>query len=94
MNSAKGDPAETIFTNNKSSTNDFDINTMKITDIMDIKFLQDYQDDFANGFGIASVTVDLQGNPVTNSKYITQNNKPQLHPRLSSPLLFEKTEWV
>lgn len=49
----------------------FDLDSVKLTDVIDIEFLQRFQDDFATGVGLASVTVDPQGNPVTKpSKYI------------------------
>lgn len=48
-----------------------DISKVKLTDVIDINFLQKFQDDFAIGVGIASVTVDPAGNPITKpSRYI------------------------
>ncbi|VBB05279.1 Hypothetical protein LUCI_0486 [Lucifera butyrica] len=48
-----------------------DLDAVKLADVIDLKFLQQFQDDFATGVGLASVTVDPQGNPVTNpSRYI------------------------
>lgn len=56
--------------NNKTDA-DFDLSSIKLTDVIDIEFLQRFQDDFATGVGLASVTVDPQGNPVTKpSRYI------------------------
>ncbi|WHH57880.1 PocR ligand-binding domain-containing protein [Petroclostridium sp. X23] len=50
--------------------NVIDLSKVKLTDIIDLEFLQKFQDDFATGIGLASVTVDLDGNPVTKpSKY-------------------------
>jgi ligand-binding sensor protein/nitrogen-specific signal transduction histidine kinase len=47
-----------------------DINTIKLTDVIDINFLQRFQDDFAESVGLASITVDVDGNPITSpSKY-------------------------
>ncbi|MBP2642748.1 MAG: putative sensor domain protein [Firmicutes bacterium] len=52
-------------------TNDLDVSKVKLTDVIDIDFLQKFQDDFASGVGIASVTVDPEGTPVTKpSRYI------------------------
>jgi len=48
-----------------------DVNNIKLTDVIDISFLQKFQDDFAKGVGLASVTVDPDGTPVTKpSSYI------------------------
>lgn len=46
------------------------MSTIKLTDIIDIQFLQRFQDDFATCMGLASVTVDVNGVPITSpSKY-------------------------
>lgn len=45
---------------------------IKLTDVIDLDFLQQFQDDFAKGMGLASVTVDVDGNPVTNPSYYTR----------------------
>ena len=51
--------------------NELDLSKLKLTDIIDLGFLQQFQDDFATGVGLASVTVDPEGTPVTNpSNYI------------------------
>jgi len=42
-----------------------DLTTLKLADVIDIDFLQRFQDDFAKGVGLASVTVDTDGTPVT-----------------------------
>jgi ligand-binding sensor protein len=48
-----------------------DIDSITLADVIDLEFLQRFQDDFATGVGLASVTVDPKGNPVTKpSKYI------------------------
>ena len=48
-----------------------DIDALKLTDVIELSFLQKFQDDFAEGVGIASVTVDPEGNPITKpSRYI------------------------
>lgn len=55
----------------KTTETAFDINNIKLTDVIDLNFLQKFQDDFATGVGLASVTVDPDGNPVTKpSRYI------------------------
>ncbi|MZP30513.1 chemotaxis protein [Heliobacterium undosum] len=50
----------------------FDLANVKITDVIDIEFLQKFQDDFATGIGLASVTVDLDGMPVTKPSRYTR----------------------
>jgi len=43
---------------------------LKITDILDIELIQSFQDNVAKGMDIASVIVDINGNPITNpSRY-------------------------
>ena len=49
-----------------------DAQDIKLVDVIDLKFLQEFQDDFAKGMGLASVTVDVDGNPVTNPSYYTR----------------------
>jgi signal transduction histidine kinase/ligand-binding sensor protein len=48
------------------------INCIRLTDVMDISILQCFQDDFAKGVGFASITVDLEGNPVTKPSNYTK----------------------
>lgn len=48
------------------------IDDIKLTDVIDISFLQKFQDDFAKGVGLASVTVDPEGRPVTNPSSYTR----------------------
>ncbi|TWH46245.1 PocR ligand-binding domain-containing protein [Sporomusa sp. KB1] len=48
------------------------LDTLKLTDVIDIEFLQKFQDDFAKGVGVASVTVDQDGKPVTNPSMYTR----------------------
>ncbi|MRY42859.1 chemotaxis protein, partial [Parabacteroides distasonis] len=38
---------------------------LELRDIIDLKFLQKFQDDFAQSMNIASITVDKNGTPVT-----------------------------
>ena len=49
-----------------------DLSNIKLTDVIDLNFLQRFQDDFATGVGLASVTVDIDGNPVTNPSRYTR----------------------
>lgn len=42
-----------------------DLNMLELRDIIDLKFLQKFQDDFAQSMNIASITVDKNGTPVT-----------------------------
>lgn len=44
---------------------------MKITEIFDVAFLQKFQDNFSKALGVASITVDLEGNPVTKPSHFT-----------------------
>ena len=52
--------------------NELDMNALEIKDIIDIKLLQKFQDDFAFAMNCASVTVDKHGNPVTNPSSYTR----------------------
>ncbi|MCK8828300.1 PocR ligand-binding domain-containing protein [Natroniella acetigena] len=45
---------------------------MNINDIIDVDFLQEFQDNFAKGMNLASVTVDLKGNPITKPSSYTR----------------------
>lgn len=42
-----------------------------IQDVIDIDFLQKFQDSFANSIGVASTIVDSKGNPVTKPSNFT-----------------------
>lgn len=57
---------------NNATRYEVNLDTLKLTDVIDIDFLQRFQDDFAKGVGVASVTVDPQGNPVTNPSSYTR----------------------
>ena len=48
------------------------LENVTLADLIDIKFLQKFQDDFAKGVGVASVTVDAYGTPVTNPSRYTR----------------------
>ena len=52
--------------------NELDMHALEIRDIIDIKLLQKFQDDFAFAMNCASVTVDKYGNPVTNPSSYTR----------------------
>lgn len=52
--------------------NELDMNVLEIKDIIDIKLLQKFQDDFAFAMNCASVTVDKDGNPVTKPSSYTR----------------------
>ncbi len=52
--------------------NELDMEALEIKDIIDIKLLQKFQDDFAFAMNCASVTVDKEGNPVTNPSSYTR----------------------
>jgi len=58
--------------NTKYTGNELDISTVRLVDIIDIAFLQQFQDDFAKSVGLASVTVDSDGKPVTNPSSYTR----------------------
>ncbi len=51
---------------------DLDIHALEISDVIDIDVLQKFQDNFAVGMNIASVTVDIDGNPITNPSSYTR----------------------
>lgn len=51
--------------------NNIDINSLTITDIIDIELLQKFQDNFAESMDIASITVDRNGKPVTRESSYT-----------------------
>jgi ligand-binding sensor protein len=49
-----------------------DAANLKITDVIDLDILQKFQDNFAESMNIASVTVDINGNPVTKPSAYTK----------------------
>lgn len=51
--------------------NTINISNIQLKDILDIELLQRFQDNFAESMDLASVTVDMQGNPVTNPSSYT-----------------------
>jgi len=56
----------------KSTGNHVDLSAIKLADVIDLEFLQSFQDDFAKSVGLASVTVDPDGNPVTKPSSYTR----------------------
>lgn len=52
--------------------NELDMASLEIKDIIDISLLQNFQDDFAFAMNCASVTVDIDGSPVTNPSCYTR----------------------
>lgn len=57
----------------KIAVDDLDLSKVKLLDIIDLDFLQKFQDDFATGMGLASVTVNLDGDPVTKPSNYTRH---------------------
>jgi ligand-binding sensor protein len=55
----------------KLKNGDIDVSVLEIADVIDIGLLQTFQDNFAIGMNIASVTVDKDGTPVTNPSSYT-----------------------
>lgn len=55
----------------KYKNGDLDITALEIKDVIDIKLLQTFQDNFATGMNIASVTVDKDGSPITKPSSYT-----------------------
>lgn len=53
--------------------NDIDLSNVKLLDVIELEFLQKFQDDFATGMGLASVTVDLNGDPLTKPSNYTRH---------------------
>lgn len=49
-----------------------DLSQVSVKDLIDIEFLQTFQDNFADSLGIASLTVDINGNPVTQPSNFTK----------------------
>ncbi|AKN32719.1 chemotaxis protein [Clostridium carboxidivorans P7] len=50
---------------------DIDLDALEIKDVIDIDLLQKFQDNFAESMDIASVTVDINGKPVTRPSSYT-----------------------
>lgn len=50
---------------------DIDTNSLRIEDVIDVRVLQKFQDNFALCMGMGTGTIDTQGNLVTNPSYFT-----------------------
>lgn len=57
---------------NQSNQSQDKRNTVKLQDIIDLDFLQKFQDTFAESIGVASIAVDMDGNPVTKPSNFTR----------------------
>ncbi|MFL0198349.1 PocR ligand-binding domain-containing protein [Clostridium sp. WILCCON 0269] len=55
----------------KDNRIDSNVSLLKIEDVIDISLLQKFQDNFAKSMDIASVTVDINGDPVTKPSFYT-----------------------
>ena len=55
-----------------SAVGKLNLSEIKLTDVIDLEFLQQFQDDFAKGVGLASVTVDPEGKPLTDPSRYTR----------------------
>lgn len=55
-----------------NTVSELNLSTIKLTDVIDLAFLQQFQDDFAKGVGLASVTVDPDGKPLTDPSSYTR----------------------
>jgi len=58
--------------NGRNAGANVDLSTLKLEDVIDLDFLQRFQDDFAKCVGLASVTVDPNGTPITNPSSYTR----------------------
>lgn len=48
------------------------IENIQLQDIIDVEFLQKFQDSFAEAMGVASISVDIEGNPLTKPSNFTK----------------------
>ncbi|MDF2881214.1 MAG: methyl-accepting chemotaxis sensory transducer [Clostridiaceae bacterium] len=55
----------------KLSNGEIDLDALEIKDVLDIDLLQKFQDNFAKSMNIASVTIDVKGNPITKPSSYT-----------------------
>jgi ligand-binding sensor protein len=58
--------------NLNNTVSGLNLSEIKLTDVIDLEFLQQFQDDFAKGVGLASVTVDPEGKPLTDTSSYTR----------------------
>lgn len=59
--------------------NGLDLSNIQLSDVIDINFLQRFQDSFAKGVGVASVTVNLEGDAITNPSNYTRYCMDYIH---------------
>lgn len=62
---------EIIMEREIANINTTDLTKLKLRDLLDIEVLQKFQDNFAESMNVASVTVDIDGNPVTKPSSYT-----------------------
>jgi Predicted sensor domain len=67
------------FQEGKDVGKNLDLSTVTLKDVIDIGFLQQFQDDFAKGVGLASVSVDPNGTPITNPSSYTRFCRDYTH---------------
>jgi len=60
-----------IINDNNLDSNSINLDSLEIKDVIDIDLLQKFQDNFAESMDIASITVDINGNPVTKPSLYT-----------------------
>lgn len=48
-----------------------DVKDLRLEDVIDLEFLQSFQDNFAKSVGVASITTNIDGVPVTNPSCFT-----------------------
>ena len=65
--------------NGTNLSHNLDLCIVKLKDIIDIDFLQQLQDDFAKGVGLASITVDPDGVKITNPSGYTSFCKDHVY---------------
>ncbi len=58
--------------NLNNTVSELNLSEIKLTDVIDLEFLQQFQNDFAKGVGLASVTVDPEGKPLTDPSSYTR----------------------
>ncbi|MBP2630313.1 MAG: histidine kinase [Firmicutes bacterium] len=63
------DQKKQVKTNEEADPN---LSNIRLADVIDTNLLQHFQDDFAKGVGVASITVDLEGKPVTKPSNYTR----------------------
>lgn len=55
-----------------SNVQENNMETLKVEDIFDMDFLQEFQESFAKSLGMTAVTVDLNGTPITKPSFWTK----------------------